>query len=54
MRDLDGTRFVTVSGDVDTSVADTITEALSGHQVFADMTAVTFIDSSGTRYLLVG
>lgn len=53
VRDLDGTRFVTVSGEVDPSVADTLTEALSGHRVFVDMTGVTFIDSAGTSCLLV-
>jgi anti-anti-sigma factor len=53
VRDLDGIRFVTVSGEVDMSVADTLTEALSGHKVFVDMTGVTFIDSTGTKCLLV-
>ena len=53
VRDLDGTRFVTVSGEVDTAVADTLAEALSGQRVFIDMTGVTFIDSTGTSCLLV-
>ena len=53
VRDLDGTRFVTVSGEVDLSVADTLTEALSGQRVLVDMTGVTFIDSTGTSCLLV-
>jgi anti-anti-sigma factor len=53
VRDLDGTRFVTVTGEVDMSVADTLTEALSGIRVFIDMTGVTFIDSTGTKCLLL-
>jgi len=53
VRDLDGTRFVTVSGEVDLSVADTLAEALSGQRVFVDMTGVTFIDSTGTSALLI-
>ena len=53
VRDLDGTRFITVSGEVDIAVADTLAEALSGQRVFIDMTGVTFIDSTGTSCLLV-
>jgi anti-anti-sigma factor len=53
VRDLDGTRFVTVSGEVDVSVADTLTEALSGQRVFVDMSGVSLIDSTGTSCLLV-
>jgi anti-anti-sigma factor len=53
VRDLNGTRFVTVSGEVDLSVADTLAEALSGQRVFVDMTGVTFIDSTGTSALLI-
>jgi anti-sigma B factor antagonist len=53
VRDLDGTRFVTVSGEVDMSVADTLTEALSGQRVLVDMTGVSFIDSTGLACLLV-
>jgi anti-sigma B factor antagonist len=53
VRDLDGTRFVTVSGEVDMSVADTLTEALSGQRILVDMTGVSFIDSTGLACLLV-
>jgi anti-sigma B factor antagonist len=53
VRDLDGTRFVTVSGEVELSVADALTEALSGQRVLVDMTGVTFIDSTGLACLLV-
>jgi anti-sigma B factor antagonist len=53
VRDLDGTRFVTVNGEVDMSVADTLTEGLSGQRVLVDMTGVSFIDSTGLACLLV-
>jgi len=43
VRDLDGTRFVSVSGEVDLSVADTLAEVLCGQRVLVDMTGVTFI-----------
>jgi anti-anti-sigma factor len=51
-QDVNGTRFVTVSGEVDMSVADALAEALHGPQLFVDMTQVTFIDSTATSCLL--
>jgi anti-anti-sigma regulatory factor len=51
--DLEGTRFVTVSGEVDMSVADTPTKALSGQRVLVDMSGVSFVDSTETSCLLV-
>ena len=53
VRDMDGMRFVTVSGEVDLSVAETLAEALTGQRVVVDMTGVTFLDSTGTTALLV-
>jgi hypothetical protein len=40
VRDLDGTRFVSVSGEVDLSVADTLAEVLCGQRVLVNMTGL--------------
>ena len=53
VQDVDGTRFVTISGEVDMSVADTLTESLNRPRLLVDMSGVTFIDSTGTNCLLV-
>lgn len=52
IRDLDGTRFVTVTGEIDLAVAETLAEALKAPHLLVDMSGVSFIDSSGTRCLL--
>ena len=53
VRDLDGTRFVTVIGEIDLPVADTLTEVLNRPRLFVDMSGVTFIDSAAMSCLVV-
>ena len=50
-QDVNGTRFVTVSGEVDMPVVDALAEALQRPRLVVDMTQVTFIDSTGTSCL---
>lgn len=51
-QDVAGTRTVVVSGEVDLSVADELSDALDFSRLVVDMSGVTFIDSSGVRCLL--
>ena len=50
--DLDGTRYVTASGEIDLSNAEALTAALEAPQLVVDMTKVTFLDSTALAVLV--
>ena len=50
--DMDGTRHVVASGEIDMSNSEVFQAALDAEHLRVDMTHVTFIDSTGLRSLL--